>query len=126
MDDAALDEAIAKGHNYKFVGRVGLFCPMKPGSGGGVLVRESDDKKTGGKKYMAATGSKGYRWMESEMVKELGKEDCIDRSYYDNMCTEAVNDISKYGDFEWFVSDEKYIGPEYDENGAPIYDDVPF
>lgn len=126
MDDAALDEEIAKGHNYKFVGRVGLFCPMKPGSGGGVLVRESEDKKTGGKKYMAATGSKGYRWMESEMVKELGKEDCIDRSYYDNMCTKAVSDISKYGDFEWFVSDSKYVGPDYDENGAPIYFDIPF
>ena len=113
-------------HDYKFVGKVGLFCPVKPGCGGGILVRESEDKKTGGKKYSAATGSKGYRWMEAEMVKALNKEDCIDKSYYEKMCDEARTDISKFGDFEWFVSDDPYILPSYDENGAPIYDDVPF
>ena len=113
-------------HDYKFVGKVGLFCPVKPGCGGGILVRESDDKKTGGKKYSAATGSKGYRWMEAEMVKALHKEDCIDKSYYQKMCDTAVHDISEFGDFEWFVSDEPYIGCSYDEHGAPIYDDVPF
>ena len=42
---------------------------MKEGYGAGLLMREKDGK------YYAATGSKGYRWMESEMVKELGKED---------------------------------------------------
>ena len=104
----------------------GLFCPVKPGCGGGILVRESDDKKTGGKKYSAATGSKGYRWMEAEMVKKLEKEDCIDKSYYQKMCDTAVHDISEFGDFEWFVSDDPYILPSYDEHGAPIYDDVPF
>ena len=113
-------------HDYKFVGKVGLFCPVKPGCGGGILVRESDDKKTGGKKYSAATGSKGYRWMEAEMVKKLEKENCIDKSYYQKMCDTAVHDISEFGDFEWFVSDEPYIGCSYDEHGAPIYDDVPF
>lgn len=113
-------------HDYKFVGKVGLFCPVKSGCGGGILVRESDDKKTGGKKYSAATGSKGYRWMEAEMVKALHKEDCIDKSYYEKLCDTAVTDISKFGDFEWFVSDEPYIGCSYDEHGAPIYDDVPF
>ena len=113
-------------HDYKFVGKVGLFCPVKPGCGGGILVRESDDKKTGGKKYSAATGSKGYRWMEAEMVKKLEKEDCIDKTYYQKMCDTAVHDISEFGDFEWFVSDEPYIGCSYDEHGAPIYDDVPF
>lgn len=113
-------------HDYKFVGKVGLFCPVKPGCGGGILVRESDDKKTGGKKYSAATGSKGYRWMEAEMVKALHKEDCIDKSYYEKLCDTAVHDISKFGDFEWFVSNDPYIGCSYDEHGAPIYDDVPF
>ena len=113
-------------HDYKFVGKVGLFCPVKPGCGGGILVRESDDKKTGGKKYSAATGSKGYRWMEAEMVKKLEKEDCIDKSYYQKMCDTAVHDISEFGDFEWFVSDEPYIGCSYDDKGRPVYDDVPF
>ena len=87
-------------HNYIFIGRVGQFCPIKPGCGGGVLYREKDGK------YYAATGTKGYRWLESEMVKELGKEADIDRSYYDDLATNAANDIGKYGDFEWFCSNE--------------------
>lgn len=93
-------------HNYIFVGRVGSFCPMKPGSGGGWLCREAVDNKTGNKKYVSATGAKGYRWMESEMVRELGKESQIDISYYTSLVDEAVDTISQYGDFEWFVSDE--------------------
>ena len=68
-------------------------------------MREKDGK------YYAATGSKGYRWLESEMVRELEKEDDIDRGYYDKLIDEAVKTISEYGDFEWFVSDDPYIGP---------------
>ena len=91
------------GHNYIFIGKVGSFCPIKEGCGGGLLMREKDGK------YYAATGSKGYRWLESEMVKELSKEADINRSYYDNMVSDAVDTISQYGDFEWFVSDDPYI-----------------
>lgn len=98
-----LSDLIAEGHNYIFVGKVGRFCPIKPGCGGGVLYRENDGK------YYAAAGTKGYRWLESEIVKELGKENDIDRSYYDNLVTEAVEAISKYGDFEWFASSDPYI-----------------
>lgn len=32
--------------------------------------------------------------MESEMVKILGKEDCIDRRYYDALVDAAATDIS--------------------------------
>ena len=66
-------------------------------------MREKDGR------YYAATGSKGYRWLESEMVKELSKEDSVDRSYYDKLVDDAVETISKYGDFEWFISDDHYI-----------------
>ena len=66
-----------------------------------------------GEKYNSATGAKGYRWLESEVVKELGKEEDIDRSYYTVLVDEAVSDISKYGDFEWFISEDKYKG-EFD------------
>ena len=85
-------------HNYKFVGRVGRFSPIKTGCGGGLLLRKTD------KGYSAATGSKGYRWMESEEVKKLGKEKDVDRSYYDRLVDEAVETISQYGDFEQFIS----------------------
>ncbi|MCC8083399.1 MAG: hypothetical protein LIP15_04115, partial [Clostridium sp.] len=100
-----LSAEIAKGHNYRFIGKVGQFCPIQAGKGGGLLMREKDGK------YYAATGTKGYRWLESEMVRELGKEDDIDRSYYDKLVDDAVATISAYGDFEWFVSDDPYIPP---------------
>lgn len=88
-------------HNYQFVGKVGNFCPMKPGVGGGELMRECTDKE-GNVKYSAVVGTKGYRWMESEMVKELGKEDDIDRSYYDKLVNSAFETIDQYGDAYWF------------------------
>lgn len=106
--DSELDsivKEIAKGHNYIFVGKVGRFCPIKPGCGGGLLMREKDGK------YYAATGSKGYRWMESEMVKELGKEDDIDLSYYSSLVDDAVETISAYGDFQAFVSENDDVSP---------------
>ena len=124
-----LTSEIAKGHNYVFIGKVGRFCPMKDGFNGGILLRETISK-TGEKGYAAATGSKGYRWLESEMVKSLGKENGIDRSYYDAMVDTAANDISKYGDFEWFVSDDPYItqntppwfgaGDPHEEDSTPF------
>ena len=92
-------------HNYRFVGKVGCFCPIKPGHGGGELLREAKDKE-GNIKYASATGAKGYRWLESEVVKTLGKENDIDRSYYDKLANDAVDAVAKYGDFEWFVSDD--------------------
>lgn len=91
-------EEIARGHNYIFVGKNGRFCPMIPGYGGGWLVREKDGK------YSAVTGTKGFRWMESENVRLLEKERYIDHSYYKILVDKAVDTISKYGDFEWFVS----------------------
>ena len=93
-----LKDIIDAGHSYIFVGRVGQFCPIKPGCGGGLLMREQNGK------YYAATGTKGYRWMESEMVRNLGKEEDIDLSYYNNLVDDAIENISKYGDFEAFVS----------------------
>ena len=95
---AFYEAEIEKGHAYQFVGKAGLFCPIKPGCGGGLLLREKDGK------YNSATGAKGYRWMESEMVRALGKEKDIDRRYYVAMVDEAISSISKYGDFEAFAS----------------------
>ena len=97
-DISKLKEEIKKGHDYHFVGRIGLFCPIKPGCGGGILVREQDDK------FNSVTGTKGYRWLESDMVKNLKMENCVDRSYYDNLVNDAIDAIAKYGDYEWFVS----------------------
>lgn len=65
LSDEELDEKIAEGHNYQFVGKVGSFCPVKPGKGGGLLMRYSGDA------FYAVTGSKGYRWKEADIVSEM-------------------------------------------------------
>jgi len=111
-------------HNYIFVGKIGRFCPIKPGCGGGILYREKEGK------YYAATGTKGYRWLESEMVWELNKLDDIDEKHFIEMADTAKDTIQKYGDFEWFVSDDPYVKPlmiEGEYGLHPFYDeDVPF
>lgn len=100
VNKEALMDIINTGHEYHFVGKVGNFCPILPGKGGGLLVREKDGK------YYSATGSKGYRWLESELVRG-SNEEYIDKSYYNALVDAAVDTISQYGDFEWFVSDDK-------------------
>lgn len=131
-------------HNRRFIGKVGNFCPIKPGYGGGVLVREATDKD-GNTKYDSVTGTlkkdkTPYRWLEAEFVKQLGKEDAIDLSYYHTMVDAAIYGsgsgkqrkpgISDFGDFERFVADEPYIVediklPEHpidDPNELPWYE----
>lgn len=116
-------------HDYHFVGKVGSFCPVVPGSGGGVLLRQSSD----GKKFSAVAGTKKpwkvkpgepetFLWLEAEMVKSLNKEDCVDHSYYIHMVDEAVETISKFGDFEMFVSDMEF----YDIDPSIKTDSIPF
>lgn len=107
-------------HDYRFIGKVGNFCPIKPGCDGGELLREGKDKE-GNIKFSSATGAKGFRWLESETVKEQNKQNDIDRSYYDKLVNGAIETISEYGDFEWFVSDDPYIPPMIID-GKPIYE----
>lgn len=92
-------------HNYQFVGKAGAFCPIKEGEGGGLLMRKKDDK------YYAATGTTGYRWLESETVANLGKETDIDMGYFNKLADDAIDKISEYGDFYRFVSDDAIEAP---------------
>lgn len=101
-----MNESLPEGeHDYRFVGRVGQFCPIKPGCGGGLLLRQSEGKD-GAVTYASATGAKGYRWLESEYVRKLGLETSIDRSYYDRLADDATAEIGKWGDFEWFAMED--------------------
>ena len=84
--------------NRVFIGKTGSFCPILPGRGGGILVRSKDDK------FDAVSGTKGRFWLESEMVKDLGKEKDIDYGYFNDLVDKAKDAISEYGDFEWFIS----------------------
>ena len=115
-------------HDYQFVGKVGLFCPIKPGFGGGILLREAKDAD-GNVKYDSVTGTlkndkTPYRWLEAEFVKVTGKEDLIDRSYFQSMVDAAIYGsgsgkmrkagIADYCDFERFVAPEPYGTPGID------------
>lgn len=121
------NESDLDSHDYHFVGKVGLFCPVVDGVGGGLLMRQDSKDPT---KFGAVVGTKrlgrgdgAYRWMESEMVMSLGLKDSIDRSYYDRLVDDAVETISKYGDFEMFVSDDDYSWLNVDKT---IDEGVPF
>lgn len=105
MTDAELILKLDSYHSYKFIGRVGLFSPIKPGCGGGELVREQK-KKDDSIGFDAVVGTKGYRWLESEEVLKQKKERDIDLSYYDNLVNSAIDTISTFGDYEWFVSED--------------------
>lgn len=96
IDD--LRKRIEEGHAYVFVGKVGRFCPIKPGCGGGILVRKKDNK------YYSATGTKGYRWLESEMVQQTNRYSDIDEGHFIELADDAVDTIKKFGDYDWFVS----------------------
>lgn len=91
-----------KVEDMQFIGKVGSFTPMKKGYGG-YLLREGTKRGTDEKTYGFVTGTKGYFWLESDMVKELNKEEYIDRTIYDELVNSAVETIEKYGDSELFI-----------------------
>lgn len=83
----------------QFVGRTGRFVPVTEESGGAILLRVD------GEKQHAVTGTKGYLWLEATTAKPLMLEHdiVVDMSYFDNLVTDAVNTIKKFGDAEWFI-----------------------
>lgn len=84
----------------KFVGKIGRFCPINEGAGGGTLLREAKEKDG---KYHAVTGTKGYKWLEADTIKTLHKEKDIDMSYFQKLVDSAVAKISEFGDVESFI-----------------------
>lgn len=96
-------------HAYHFVGKVGQFTPIRKGQGGGLLLRQNKDGIT----YAAATGTKGYRWLESNMVKELDKIKDVDISYYRDLVEKAKEAIKEncinQSEADWFISGEPWV-----------------
>ena len=88
-------------HNYDFVGSVGKFCPVVEGlNGSGQLVVLREDK------YSAVSGTKGWLWKEAELVRELGEEEHIDRSYFEALAEKAKEAIEQFGSYDQFVKGE--------------------
>lgn len=102
-----MNEKLPEGeHDYRFIGRVGQFCPIKPGFGGGVLVRKNTNPLTGVTKYDSVSGCKGYRFLESEDIRGTEFEENIDTRYFEAMVDGAIETISKFGDFYDFSENE--------------------
>lgn len=106
-----MNESLKEGeHDYHFVGKAGAFYPIKPGAGGGELLRKKDDK------YYAVGGTKGYRWLEVEFVDTMNRHDDIDINYYNDLVDKAMQAIGKFGDAELFISDEPYEVLEFEDS----------
>jgi len=106
------------GSEYKFVGKVGSFCPMKVGYGG-TLYRHKTEKQLERKvdkngnplsEWASVAGAQGWYWAETEDVVENGLQDKIDDGYFRKQVDEAKSSIAEYGDVERFLSDDPY-GP---------------
>lgn len=82
--------------NDEFIGRVGLFVPMKHG---GKLYRVSEE----GKRY-AASGTTGYLWRSADEVQDMHLEDDIDMSYFRNICDAAIDHINEFGSYGDFMA----------------------
>ncbi|QGZ17263.1 DNA primase/polymerase [Arthrobacter phage Giantsbane] len=105
LDFTTVDEGMLEPYmnedRIHYIGKGGLFTPIKPGMGGAQLVREKKDKSG----FDAVAGTKGFYWLEAEMVKNLGKEKDIDKAYFETLVNEAYDTLGKFGDVEWFLSD---------------------
>ena len=81
-----------------------------PNTNGGHLLRMKDDR------YTAVVGTKGYRWKESEIVKNLGQEDQIDLLYFNTLMDKAIKTIEKFGQVDDFI--------DYDLNRSSSQEDL--
>lgn len=106
LDFSETDNAPFEYNGPKFIGKTGLFCPIQPGKGGGQLVRSREVVNENGEtetKYNAVTGTKGYEWLEAEMVQTLGLQGDIDMVYFENLRQKALDAIDQYGDVNAFI-----------------------
>jgi hypothetical protein len=97
LDFDAVEKPMAFYEGMHHVGRTGLFVPVKPGKGGGVLYRVKENK------LYAVTGTKGHLWLEAEMAKDLTVDD-IDMSYFERLADEAFKTIDFFGPFATFTA----------------------
>jgi hypothetical protein len=73
--------------NVRFIGRTGLFVPVKEGCGGGILYRVVDDKAH------AVPDTKGYLWKEAS----LAKRDEVNMEFFDKKIAKAMKAIEDLG-----------------------------
>jgi energy-coupling factor transporter ATP-binding protein EcfA2 len=91
----------------KFVGRVGSFLPVYPGTpGAGRLVRENHRTDKEGNElisYGDVSGCKGYRWLDYEDVQGDWR-DVYDDRYGRQLVDAAMDQIRKWTDVDAFLA----------------------
>ena len=106
FDDLCETKNVIKGEIFivsdnerRFVGRIGRFVPVVADVGGGALIRVAPVDTPEGPvlKDYAVTGTKGYLWMEAELVEKTGLQDKIDYSYFEALETKAREALAKVG-----------------------------
>lgn len=112
VSDAAI--YISTDGTDKFIGRIGSFVAVKEGYGG-ELVRVKGDKRS------AVTGTKGYLWNESEIIRN--HPDRLDLDYYRNECDKAIEAINEYYPFDDFVN---YVPMDFLLIPNGVSEEVPF
>lgn len=114
-----LDYGTEETHDYRFIGRVGQFSPMKKEVGHTLYCMRDD-------KYTSPSGTKGYYFLESEVVRNLKLEGEIDISYYETLTNDAVTELSANDcHFEDFISDAPYpfeFTTEYRKSKEVLFD----
>lgn len=94
--DTELDRPMFMPESLQFIGRTGRFVPvLKETPGAGLLYRMVDGK------HYAVVGTKGYLWMEADLVDNIKD---IDMAYFYKLTQDAKKAIEQFGSFEVFVS----------------------
>lgn len=78
----------------RFIGRTGVFVPVKENCGGGILYRVVEEKAS------AAPNTKNFLWKEAS----IAKRDEIDMSFFDKKINDAIKQIEEFGSYEELVS----------------------
>ena len=102
--ESTTEERIDQMH---FVGRTGVFYPVVPGSGGGLLWRVMD-----GELY-SVTNTKGRLWKEAHLTRPHE----VDESYYLETVEKAMQAIVNVGSYEDLIDNCTIPRPRY-------YDDL--
>ena len=91
----------------KFVGRLGSFLPVNPGTpGAGRLVRENHRMDKEGNElisYGDVSGCKGYLWLDYEDVQGDWR-DVYDDRYGRQLVDAAMDQIRKWTDVDAFLT----------------------
>lgn len=112
FDDYCESRSVVKGAMYldkseaeepdisqmRHIGKTGAFVPVL--DHGGKLYRVNDDK------FYAVSGTKGHLWMEADVAIEVGEKDelQIDMAYFEKLKEDAITTITKFGNFEEFIT----------------------